>query len=186
MCLSRRRWSAESNGCSAGGGPVIRGRLLAVRSFETSCPVAEPPAGTGHGLRTSALADLVRSPRPQRATARWIQAVVRLENGDQPDGVDSSRQGRRLGSAMSGRTPSPNRSTQMTGPWGRADTAPIAGVRVRFLEADVQASAVAAGGRYSRNDRYRPTRTSATDPEQPLTRSKSRISAKGLECVPAS
>ena len=62
---------------------------------------------------------------------------------------------------MSGRTAERNRSTQMTGPWGRADTMP--GVGSAFFEAVVEASGVTAGGKHSRNDRYLPTRTSATD-----------------------
>jgi len=71
--------------------------------------------------------------------------------------------------ATSGRIPDRNQSTQMTGPWGRVDTAPSAGDGVGFFEAAVQTSAAAAGGKRSRNDRYLPTRTSATDPKRPIT-----------------
>ena len=65
---------------------------------------------------------------------------------------------------MSGRTADRNRSTQMTGPWDRADTMPSAGVGGAFFKAVVGALAATAGGKHSRNDRYLPTRASATDP----------------------
>ena len=53
---------------------------------------------------------------------------------------------RRQHPAMSGRTAERNRSTQMTGPWGRADTMPSAGVGSTSFEAVVEASGATAGG----------------------------------------
>ena len=69
-------------------------------------------------------------------------------------------------SAMSGRTADRNRSTQMTGPWGRADTAPSAGVGAAFFEAVVEAPAEAAGGKHSRNDRCRPRELAQPTPSR--------------------
>ena len=85
--------------------------------------------------------------------------------------------------AMSGRTAERNRSTQMTGPWGRADTMPSAGVGSTSFEAVVEASGATAGGKHSRNDRYLPTRTSATDPSRTLRQPRTDPSpAINLRC----
>ena len=68
--------------------------------------------------------------------------------------------------AMSGRTADRNRSTRMTGPWGRADTAPSAGVGAAFFEAVVEALAEAASGKHSRNDRCRPRELAQPTPSR--------------------
>jgi hypothetical protein len=91
---------------------------------------------------------------------------VRQGLGTCRDQADAARFHDRRRPATPGRRPDRNRATPMTGPQGRADTAPNADVGVGFLEAATQAPAATASGKPSRSDCCRPVRTDPTDQER--------------------